>query len=569
MSYKIPLMKKITFLLLSFFGVVLGWSQVPNWDWGYNYESFNSDTRGLTATAPNGDVYLVGNFQSPSITVGTTTLTNPGTANTGEIYIVKYNSSGTLLWVKKEGGLNMDMVTAIATDGNGNLYLLANFVYQITVGTTTLTHAGNAPFLAKYNAAGDVLWAKKMGGANDICYPYRIKVDAVGNIYMTGYYNSPSVTFDTTVITYTNYDPNNGGTSFVAKFNTSGDVIWAKGIQRTGTTPYSNVSYDLAFDSSGNVFIGGTFFTSTMQFDGITLTNPQSPSTTMFMAKYDANGNALWAKTPTSTFPNHYISAVSTDASGNVYFSGTFTNTMAFDSVILSASSSGNKLFTVKYDGNGVVQWARTATNTTGSSYSNIDSSDVDASGNLYVTGTYTATTLNFGNGIYATNTGSGNLGGLFVVKYNPSGTPIWIRTANSLDINSRLSIDCRNENEIYIAGYFYNASVTFGGLTLTRTNTTGYNIFIAKLNYTLGITAFKDSGFQAAPNPVVDVLHFSEIEGTYTYSLVDSVGKKVATGELSEIQNSISFAGYSSGLYFLEIQNDKGERVIKRILKK
>lgn len=563
-------MKKITLLLLSLFSIIAGWSQIPNWDWGYNYEAFNSDTRGLTATAANGDVYLIGNFQSASITVGTTTLTNPGAANTGEIYIVKYNSSGVIQWVKKEGGLNMDMINSITTDGNGNFYLCGSFVNQITIGTTTLSHSGNVSFIAKYNASGDSIWVKKIGSTGEGCYPYKIKADTTGNIYMTGYFTTPTVTFDTFVVTNTNYDVSTGGTPFVAKLDTSGNATWAKAIQRTGTTVFSNIAHDLAFDANGNVFIGGYFFSNTMQFDGITLSNPQSQANTIFMAKYDSNGNALWARTPTSTFPNNFITAVSTDASGNVYFSGTFTNTMAFDSVIVTASSSGNKLFTVKYDGSGVVQWARTATNTTGSSYSNIDSSDVDAQGNLYVTGTYTATTLNFGNGIFATNSGSGNLGGLFVVKYNSSGTPLWIRTANSLDINNRISIDCKNENEIYIAGYFYNPSITFGGLTLTKTNTTGYNIFIAKLNYVpLGTSAFTEANLQVAPNPVEDVLHISEIEGTYQYSLVDAIGKTMLSGELDTINNTISFADFAAGIYFLQLQNEQGEKMVKRILKK
>lgn len=560
-------MKKIALLLLVFFTTVLSWSQTPNWSWAYNYEAFNSGSRGLTATSSNGDVYLIGNFQSPSITVGTTTLTNIGSTNTGDIYILKYNSSGTLLWVKKEGGLSMDMITSIATDNAGNFYLLGSFGNQITIGATTLTN-GSAPFLAKYNASGDVQWVKKIGVLNEICVPNKIKVDAVGNIYMTGYYRSATVTFDTFVLTDATYDPNVGGNSFIVKYATDGNALWAKGTQRTGSTVFTNISYDLAFDSGGNVFIGGVFFSSTMQFDSVTLNN-SSGSNTIFMAKYNMNGNVLWAKTPVASSPNNYITAVTTDTSGNVFFSGTFSGSMTFDTSTVTASSSGNKLFTVKYDSSGVAQWARTATNTGGSSYSNIDSSDVDSLGNLYVIGTFSPTTINFGNGITATNS---DTGGLFVVKYNSSGTPLWIRTANSLNINSRLSIDCKNENEIYIAGYFNNPStLTFGGITLTKKNptTNGYDIFIAKLNYTLSSPIFTEDSFQAAPNPVEDWLFFSPIDGKYSYSLVDSIGKKITSGELTPENNSISFEALAEGLYFIEIQNTQGEKIIKRIIKK
>ncbi|MES2747971.1 MAG: T9SS type A sorting domain-containing protein [Bacteroidota bacterium] len=558
-------MKKFTLLLLIFLSSLLSWSQIPNWNWGYNYESLNNDTRGITTTAPNGDVYLIGNFSSSSITIGTHTLTNTGDANTSEIYIIKYNSLGTILWVKKEGGLKMDLVSSITTDLNGNFYLSGTFVTQITFGTTTLNHSTAGIFLTKYDSSGNVIWSKTTGSISDNCYANKIKTDASGNVYMVGNYRTPTVTFGSVVLTNVNYDVNDGGTSFITKYDTNGNVLWAKGAQRTGASPYPNNMQDLSVDSSGNIFVGGSFSTTTMQFDAITISNPEAPLHTIFMVKYDASGNALWAKVPTAPSPNNYINTVSTDASGNAYFSGGFRGTMTFDAVSVMASSSGSKLFTVKYNSSGVAQWAKTAS-TSGSSYSNIDSSDVDSSGNLYVTGTFSPNTINFGNGIVATSTGNG---GLFVVKYNSSGTPLWIRNAGSLDANSRLSIKCKNENEIYIAGFFYSAAVTFGGLTLNNVNATN-NVFIAKLLYVpLSAATFTDANFEAAPNPVEDVLYFSEIDGNYSYSLVDGIGKKIAIGKLNPTTNSISFTDFSAGLYFLEVQNEQGQKIVKRIIKK
>ncbi len=555
-------MKNCTFLLLSFFSIISGWAQTPNWAWAYNYEAFNSDTRSLTATASNGDVYLIGNFLTPTMAVGSTTLTNSGGNNSGDLYIIKYSSSGTILWVKKEGGLHMDSITSIATDTNGNFYLLGNFVIQITLGATTLNQTYNGPFLAKYDALGNVVWARKIANEGENCIPTRIKADPLGNIYLTGYYRSPVVTFDAFVITDDNYIPTVGGSAFIVKYNSSGNVLWAKGTQRTGSTVFSNISFDVAFDSNGNVYIGGYFFSATMQFDTITLTNPSSPLNSIFMTKYDSNGTVLWAKTPVITSPNNFINTITTDASGNVYFSGSFVGTMTFDSGTIS--TPGSEMIVVKYNSSGTYQWVRTVT---GSGYSAVDSSDVDSSGNLYVTGPFLNSSINFGNGVIGSNSGEG---AIFVTKYNPDGTPQWVKTAGSLNINNRITLDCFNENEIYIAGYFFNSNINFGTISLTKTATSNPNIFIAKLyNTPLSSETFTTADFQAVPNPVEDWLRFSEIDGKYNYYLMDGVGKKIATGELTNIENSISFTGYLAGLYFLEIQNEQGEKIIKRILKK
>jgi len=61
-------------------------------------------------------------------------------------------------------------------------------------GSTTLLNAGSEDiFLAKYNANGNMLWAKSAGGT-DYDYANTIKLDILGNIYIAGYYRSSPLT---------------------------------------------------------------------------------------------------------------------------------------------------------------------------------------------------------------------------------------------------------------------------------------------------------------------------------------------------------------------------------------
>ncbi|HEY5773046.1 MAG TPA: hypothetical protein VIS75_10475, partial [Chitinophagaceae bacterium] len=93
---------------------------------------------------------------------------------------------------------------AISADGNGNTYVAGSFVGTATFATsptpTTFTSAGAADiFIAKYDGAGNVVWAKRVGdihgdGAN------AIKYDGYGNIYVVGSYVE-STNFDGTILT--------------------------------------------------------------------------------------------------------------------------------------------------------------------------------------------------------------------------------------------------------------------------------------------------------------------------------------------------------------------------------
>ena len=86
-----------------------------------------------------------------------------------------------------------------------------------------MTNAGGAEvFVAKYNFAGTVVWAKRAGGTADD-FGNAVALDAAGNTYITGYFQSTNINFSGTVLT------NSGSADvFVAKYNSAGTLIWAQ-----------------------------------------------------------------------------------------------------------------------------------------------------------------------------------------------------------------------------------------------------------------------------------------------------------------------------------------------------
>ena len=101
----------------------------------------NDDEGEKISTDASGNVYITGYFKSPTITFGTTTLTNNSTANDADIFVVKYDSAGTVIWAKSAGGTGNDFGNGISATGDGNVYITGQFASPtITFGTTTLTN---------------------------------------------------------------------------------------------------------------------------------------------------------------------------------------------------------------------------------------------------------------------------------------------------------------------------------------------------------------------------------------------------------------------------------------------
>jgi len=187
------------------FGKDLGWvscfAQSPAFLWAQRAGGTDSDYGYSCSTDANGNIIATGFFMSPTITFGTTTLTN---ANAGmdDMFIVKYDPNGNVLWAKSAGGTSYDEGYSCSTDASGNI--IATGIFQspsITFGITTLTNADTGDmFIVKYDPNGNVLWAKSAGGtSNDM--GKSCSTDANGNVFVTGYFDSPSITFGSTTLT--------------------------------------------------------------------------------------------------------------------------------------------------------------------------------------------------------------------------------------------------------------------------------------------------------------------------------------------------------------------------------
>jgi len=193
-------MKKIL-LLIAIAGLTNEtFSQAPNWLWAKSAGGISSDRGTDIATDASGNVLVTGDFSSSSAIFGTTTLANAGGY---DMFIAKYDGSGNVLWAKREGGTSDDRGNGITTDASGNVLVTGNFKSDsMTFGATVLINLNpffSDLFIAKYDTGGNILWAKSAGGTHEDV-GNSIITDAGGNVFVAGWFRD-SISFGTITLT--------------------------------------------------------------------------------------------------------------------------------------------------------------------------------------------------------------------------------------------------------------------------------------------------------------------------------------------------------------------------------
>jgi hypothetical protein len=298
-------------------------------------------------TDNNNNVYVLGAFNSPSITIGSTTLTNSGYY---DIYLAKLNSDGDLIWVKSISGTDNESAEGLTVDSSGNVYVGGRFSStSITIGTTVLNNAttSGAGFLLKFDSLGNPIWNKVINGS---IYDYveAVSVDSLGNVFIAGGFNSPTLSFDTTVLNNTN----NYKDIFIAKYNSTGIFQWAKKIGGTDDDDVRNIK----LDNDGNLYLTGHFNSPVLTLGTTTLTRTSTQD--IFLTKYNTNGNLLWAKKAGNSSYN-VSTGLTIDSDNNSYISGAYFNSITFGNLPQLVSQGNQDVFLTKYDATGNAIWSK------------------------------------------------------------------------------------------------------------------------------------------------------------------------------------------------------------------
>ncbi|MEY4905560.1 MAG: hypothetical protein RLZZ292_3375 [Bacteroidota bacterium] len=255
---------------------------------------------------------------------------------------------------------------------------------------------------------------------------------------------------------------------------------WASQLSGSSNEQGFSIKTDAAF----NVYTLGTF-TGTVDFDPSSATAFNVTTlgvNDIFLSKLDASGNFVWVKR-IGGVQAQYGAAITLDASGNIYITGSFNGTTDFDpsaGVSNLTAVSQNDIFVCKLDSNGDFVWARQMGGANGESGSCLA---LDSNGDIYIAG-YFAGTVDFDPSAATSNITS--LGSLdaFVCKLDAAGTFIWAKRIGGSGSDGIRSITIDGANNLYLLGNF-STTVDFdpngGGVNMTSFGLT--DGFITKLS--------------------------------------------------------------------------------------
>lgn len=244
----------------------------------------------------------------------------------------------------------------------------------------------------------------------------------------------------------------------------------------------SELGYSITLDINNNIIVTGKFH-GTVTFGTTTLT--PSGSGDIFIAKFDKQGNNIWAKKAGGDSYDESI-AVATDPIGNIFIAGYFYSTAFFgpNSNDYITSLGYADAFLAKYDNNGQFQWVRKCG---GSSFEIIYSISCDNQGNVLATGNFHGTSifskLNSDTTVVASNSNAN----IFIARYNQSNGDInLLMTHGGTNSNSGIvgkSIISDNNGNIHLSGFFYGTISLNNNIILNTTIQNNTDAFFSKLN--------------------------------------------------------------------------------------
>ncbi|MDR3302480.1 MAG: hypothetical protein LBT01_08160, partial [Spirochaetaceae bacterium] len=322
---------------------------------------------------------------------------------------------------------------AIAKDTAGNIYA-AGFQNRTTTYTygpdvsVQGAYGNHNSVIVKYNSAGVAQWAKTTcaGTAGD-SYFYGVAVSADGSsVYAVGIQSGNGTFFygSENLAASVEGRATSSTNAVLVKYSSAGVAQWAQSTAATSSNAAS-VFNGVAVNGSGVYAAGAQTGTGTFTYGSLSGVTGVANNANSVLVKYDTDGTALWAQSVTGVSGSTF-NGVAADGSG-VYAAGyQYNGTFDYGNDKTAAGNDmGSNAVIVKYNSDGVAQWAEAAGGGRGGSQ--FTGVAADALGNVYAAGTqYDAGTVYSG----VTSAAAGPDTNAVIVKYNSYGTGVWAQAA-------------------------------------------------------------------------------------------------------------------------------------------
>lgn len=502
------------------------------------------DLANSVSTDDAGNTYITGGFQNVSH-FGDRKVQANGDA---DIFIAKYDNTGTPLWVKSVGSdtvLN-NALSEYGTDvvvHHDHLYVTGVFSGTANFNGTMIRSQGSGDvFLAKYTLQGELVWVRSAGGINqDIARA--ITTDEYGNIYVTGLFQDIG-RFDQYTATALN-----STAFFLAKYDANGNVQWVR--QSSGNR--ATEGKDVIVKGDHCLVIGN--FESQTSFDGTTLNTQQQ---SVFMNRYTLAGDLKSAR---SLAEGTMLSAEGFYADKRaIYVAGSVYGQLLAGSKTYDGAGSVDG-FLMKTDNQGNIQWVKT-----------IGGPGMDVAKKVFATddkqivlgGTFNAymkvdTSL-------VTTTGGDDI---FIASYSAQGHVNWVDHLGG-EAQDQLSDMTVRAGQVTLTGHFAGIFSHRGQRQEIAGQTDALLVRMALRGATAYTPESVDEGVAFYPNPASETITVESADALNAIVIADISGRLVKEIELDGVYRvQVSVREIPVGLYVIKANSSKGIRTSKLIIKR
>lgn len=350
------------------------------------------------------------------------------------------------------GGTGTETCSGLALASDGSVFMAGTFQNQIKFGEQTLTARGEADiFFCKLNQNGNVTWAKRVGSSQEDEVA-NIILDNLGNLIVIGTFWQ-QIDFENTSLNA----KGNPKTIFVAKYNSEGQLNWAKSITGSNLKGIT----DVASDQDNNLIISG-FFSDSLQIENQTLI--AKGKTDLFIAKLNAAGNLQWVLHQGKTGDTR-ATALGVTNNGDLVVAGFFNDTTQIADTILTANTYDRDIFLTRIRKDGTLLWAKKAG---GVFDSDVTALALDEADNIFLTG-YFVGQIRLSEPLrIQSSTGNTDF---FLLKYQSDGNPLEARALGGNLLQQVTDLDVK-DNLLIISGFYQGDMILDGFSLFTPVNT-------------------------------------------------------------------------------------------------
>ena len=420
----------------------------------------SNDSATGVATDSAGDIVVGGRSSSSTIDLGDGALTGDG-------FVAKYDSGGTIIWSRSLDG----KVNDVAINAMDEIFVVGSH-------NGVLAPAGACPslpdplqssgFVMKLSTTGVCEWLIGLNDASGTATVNKMVVTAIGNDVVA----AGSASDEDIVVPGTSQTLVDADLFYLKRSGVDGSHMWAKRVTSNGFLTVGA----LAHRGNAIALAGYVQAASSVTFDPGVSTAPTAALPLPFVGVLDdgAAGDAVWVAGLTSATSTSvaFADGIAFLPSGDVVASGRFLGDISFGADVLLSGTSVDPWVT-RYSAAGAAQWSIKSQVSTGSA--DFVRVGAAADGTIRLAGRFT-NDIGFGGSVISAAAAND----VFVVGLSGTGNELWTRHVTSPSSLQLGDFATDSLGSTYIAGTYGNGAMTLGALSLPFTNSA--DPFIAKL---------------------------------------------------------------------------------------